>query len=80
MSGNIYFNGDGIMQTVRNKQNQLIEFNEIHVRGSVYKDELVLRVDDKIACFMVDDMEQIALHLLALVETARNREANNGQI
>ena len=68
------------MQTVRNKQNQLIEFNEMHVRGSVYKDELVLRVDDKIACFMVDDMEQIALHLLALVETARNREANNGQI
>ena len=39
------------MQTVRNKQNQLIEFNEMHVRGSVYKDELVLRVDDKIACF-----------------------------
>ena len=62
------------MQTVRNKQNQLIEFNEMHVRGSVYKDELVLRVDDKIACFLVDDMEQIALHLLALVETARNRE------
>ena len=68
------------MQTVRNKQNQLIEFNEMRVRGSVYKDELVLRVDDKIACFLVDDMEQIALHLLALVETARNREANNGQI
>ena len=68
------------MQTVRNKQNQLIEFNEMHARGSGYKEELVLRVDDKIACFLVDDMEQIALHLLALVETARNREANNGQI